>query len=118
MTWQSLYDELATERYPRLLAYATALTGDRPSAEDLLQDALVNTFGTPRRLHSAEHAERYVRRAMVNGLIDSGRRATAHAASSPPSRGGHRRLKRPRCMGLPRVPTGAHYPHRPCPGVA
>lgn len=83
MTWQALYDELATERYPRLLAYATALTGDRPSAEDLLQDALVNTFGTPRRLHSAEHAERYVRRAMVNGLIDSGRRRGSFLHAAP-----------------------------------
>lgn len=72
--WQSVYDELATTRYPRLLAYATALSGSRPAAEDLLHDALIKTFGVPRRLASAEHAERYVRRAMVTGAIDVGRR--------------------------------------------
>ena len=83
MAWQSLYDELATERYPRLLAYATALTGNRPAAEDLLQDALVKTFGSPRRLNSAEHAERYVRRAMVTGLIDSGRRRGSFLKAAP-----------------------------------
>jgi RNA polymerase sigma factor (sigma-70 family) len=72
--WQSLYDELATQRYPRLLAYGTALTGSRTAAEDLLHDALVKTFGVPRRFASAEHAERYVRRAMVTGAIDTRRR--------------------------------------------
>jgi RNA polymerase sigma factor (sigma-70 family) len=95
-SWQSLYDELATQRYPRLLAYATALTGSRPAAEDLLHDALVKTFGVPRRFASAEHAEHYVRRAMVTGAIDVGRRrgtfldkaarlATPSAAPDPAS---------------------------------
>lgn len=73
--WQGFYDELATERYPSLLAYAMAFTGQRATAEDLVQEALIRTFGRPRRLASAQHAESYVRRAIASVFIDDARRA-------------------------------------------
>ena len=47
--WQGFYDELAHERYPNLLAYAIAFTGQRNTAEDLVQEALIKSFGRPRR---------------------------------------------------------------------
>lgn len=72
--WQGFYDELSSTRYPALLAYAVALTGQRATAEDLVQEALVRTFSMPRRLHSMQHAEYYVRRAIATLFIDDKRR--------------------------------------------
>ena len=72
--WQGFYDELATERYPSLLAYAIAFTGQRATAQDLVQEAMVRTFSSPRRLNSAHHAEHYVRRAIASIFIDDKRR--------------------------------------------
>lgn len=74
--WQGFYEELATTRYPALLAYATLLTGDRASGEDLLHDALVRVFSRARRLDSAHHAEAYVRRTLANLNMDRARSRT------------------------------------------
>jgi RNA polymerase sigma-70 factor (ECF subfamily) len=74
--WQGFYEELATTRYSALLAYAIALTGQRATAEDLVQEALVRVFSSPRSLASAGHAESYVRRAIASIYIDDARRAT------------------------------------------
>jgi len=86
--WQGFYDELATERYPALLAYASAFTGQRATAEDLVQEALVRTFSRPRRLASREHAEHYVRRSIASIFVDDKRREqvfrrTASRLASP-----------------------------------
>ena len=72
--WQGFYEELAHERYSSLLAYAMAFTGQRATAEDLVQEAMVRTFSAPRRLTSAQHAEMYVRRAIANIFVDDARR--------------------------------------------
>jgi RNA polymerase sigma-70 factor (ECF subfamily) len=72
--WQGFYDELAERRYPALLAYAIAFTGQRATAEDLVQEAMVKTFSSPRRLSSAQHAEHYVRRAIASVFVDDKRR--------------------------------------------
>lgn len=72
--WQGFYDELAHDRYPSLLAYAIAFTGQRDTAEDLVQEALIKTFGRPRRFASSPHAENYVRRAIASVFIDDARR--------------------------------------------
>ncbi len=72
--WQGFYDELASTRYPALLAYGVALTGQRATAEDLVQEALIRTFSAPRRIHSLQHAEYYVRRAIATIFIDDKRR--------------------------------------------
>ncbi len=86
--WQGFYDELADRRYPALLAYAMAFTGQRATAEDLVQEAMVRTFSSPRRLSSSAHAEHYVRRAIASLFIDDKRReqlfrrSTARLAST------------------------------------
>jgi RNA polymerase sigma-70 factor (sigma-E family) len=72
--WREQFDEMSTTRYPALLSYATLLTGDRPFAEDLVQDALLRTFSRPRRFPTPGHAEAYVRRAIHSVFIDSHRR--------------------------------------------
>lgn len=73
-SWQGFYEELATTRYPALLAYATAMTGQRATAEDLLQDAFVRVFSRARRLEDAHHAENYVRKAVATIYVDRLRR--------------------------------------------
>lgn len=72
--WSSHFHDLSTTRYPALLAYATLLTGQRATAEDIVQDALLRTFGRPRRLPSVGHAEAYVRRAILTIFLDGTRR--------------------------------------------
>ena len=42
--WEPLLEEVARERYPRLVAYAMLLAGSQAEAEDLVQDAVVSTF--------------------------------------------------------------------------
>ena len=74
--WQGFYDELASSRYGALLSYAMVLTGQRATAEDLVQEALVRVFSSPRRLSSASHAESYVRRSISSLYIDDARRAS------------------------------------------
>lgn len=80
--WQGFYDELAHERYPSLLAYAIAFTGNRDTAEDLVQEALIKTFGRPRRFSSAMHAENYVRRAIASVFVDDARRKAVVARTT------------------------------------
>lgn len=80
--WQGFYDELAHDRYPSLLAYAIAFTGDRDTAEDLVQEALIKTFGRPRRFSSSMHAENYVRRAIASVFVDDARRKAVVARTT------------------------------------
>lgn len=66
---------LARDRGADLVAYASLLTGgDRAAAQDLVQDAIVRVFGRMRTGFSPDVAEAYVRRAIVNGYVDSFRR--------------------------------------------
>src|SRR5690554_3438614 len=66
-------------RYPALLAYANLLTGgDRASAEDLVHDAFVRSFGRGKSFNTATHAEYYVRRAILSVFLDGTRRNKRH----------------------------------------
>src|SRR5688572_9648589 len=73
--WESVVTELVAQRGEALLRYATLLCGSRDDAADLVQDALVRTFGRLRNGFSVESAEAYVRRAILNGHLDGGRRS-------------------------------------------
>ena len=80
--------ELVERRGDELTRYAYLVCGDPDDARDLVQDALVKTFGRLRNGFSVSSAEAYVRRAIVNGYLDRGRRATrwrsvAHLAAQP-----------------------------------
>src|SRR5665648_68901 len=72
-----MLEQVARERYPRLVAYGMLLTGSLAEAEDLVQDALVSTFSGRARFGTAAEAEAYVRRAVASTFIDHGRRRTA-----------------------------------------
>lgn len=74
--WEPLLERMAVRRYPQLVAYAMRLTGSRPDAEDLVQEALVTTFSGRARFATEAEAEAYVRRAVASRFIDAGRRRT------------------------------------------
>lgn len=80
--WEPLLEQLVQERYGRLLARAHLLVGPGGDADDLVQEALLATFGGRARLRSIEAAEQYVRRAIVSRFVDrlrrAGRERTAH----------------------------------------
>ncbi|GIG40904.1 sigma-70 family RNA polymerase sigma factor [Cellulomonas phragmiteti] len=75
--WEQLLEEVARERYARLLGRAALLVPTRADAEDLVQDALVATFTGRARFTSAAEAEQYVRRAIVTRSVDRYRSAAA-----------------------------------------
>ncbi len=72
--WDEVATRLVVERGDALSRYAYLLTGSVDDAADLVQDALVRTFGTPRIALSLPRAEAYVRRAILNQVIDRSRR--------------------------------------------
>ncbi|MEN0130523.1 MAG: sigma-70 family RNA polymerase sigma factor [Brevundimonas sp.] len=84
--WEPLLEQLVRERYGRLLARAHLLVGAGGDADDLVQDALLATFGGRARLRSVEAAEQYVRRAIVSRFVDrlrrDGRESVAHDQAS------------------------------------
>lgn len=75
MAWEQSMEVLARERGPALVGYAYLLTGDLPSAQDLVQDALVHTFSR-HRADDVEFLEAYVRRAVLNGYLNDRRRSS------------------------------------------
>lgn len=79
--WEAVATELVRARYGALVGFATTLTGSRPAAEDLVQEALVATFGKNRRLDSIAAAEAYVRRAIATRYVDATRRAIRDRAT-------------------------------------
>lgn len=72
--WEDVVARLVAERGEALTRYAYLISGNRDDASDLVQDALVKTFGRLRNGFTIESAEAYVRRAILNTHLDSGRR--------------------------------------------
>ncbi len=72
--WEDVVTRLVAERGDALTRYAMLVCGSREDAADLVQDALVKTFGRLRNGYSIASAEAYVRRAILNTHIDAGRR--------------------------------------------
>jgi RNA polymerase sigma factor (sigma-70 family) len=81
--WESVVTELVATRGDALQRYAMLLCGSREQAADLVQDALVKTFGRLRNGFSVESAEAYVRRAILNGHLDGGRRMSRWRKLAP-----------------------------------
>jgi RNA polymerase sigma-70 factor (ECF subfamily) len=65
---------VAGSRHRALVGYAYLLTGDLTEAEDLVQEAIVRTFARSLRGLDLEHAESYVRRAVLRLYLDGRRR--------------------------------------------
>jgi RNA polymerase sigma factor (sigma-70 family) len=62
------------ERGEVLVRYAYLLTGDLPSAQDLVQDALVTVFGSLRTRFEPDVLEASVRRAIARLYLDGHRK--------------------------------------------
>ncbi|GIG55607.1 RNA polymerase sigma factor [Demequina activiva] len=75
--WEPMLEELVSTRYRDLVAYARMLTGDAVQAEDLVQDALIETFGRRRKFSHVIAAETYARRVISSRFIDGTRRKAA-----------------------------------------
>lgn len=89
-SWDEVATTLVVERGDALSRYAYLLTGSVDDAADLVQDALVRTFGTPRLGLTLPRADAYVRRAILNQVIDRSRRDSTwrrvrHLAVAPAS---------------------------------
>jgi RNA polymerase sigma-70 factor (ECF subfamily) len=76
MAWGDELAALTIDRGPALVGYAYLLTGDLESARDLVQEALVRTYGRPRPA-SVTWVEAYVRRVILNVYLDGYRRDRA-----------------------------------------
>lgn len=74
--WEQVVERLVVERGNALARYAYLVCGSQDDAADLVQDALVKTFGRLRNGFSVASAEAYVRRAILNTYLDGGRRRT------------------------------------------
>lgn len=81
--WSDTLDALMRERASALFGYAYVMTGNPHEAEDLLQEALVRTFRTNRKVTTVDAAHAYVKRAISTAFIDKHRRSLAR-----PSRAG------------------------------
>lgn len=80
--------ELVAQRGDALVRYAALVSGRPDDASDLVQDALVKTFGRLRNGFGIASAEAYVRRAILNTHLDAGRRTSrwrkiAHLTAQP-----------------------------------
>ena len=63
------YENFVRAQLPRLLRYATMLTGERELAADLVQDVLVKAYRRWSRISGADHPDRYVLRMVTNGYL-------------------------------------------------
>jgi len=71
------FDEFFIREYARVLAVATALSGNRWAAEDLTQEAFLAAHADWDRLSAYEHPGAWVRRVVANKAVSSFRRRRA-----------------------------------------
>ncbi|WP_438875007.1 SigE family RNA polymerase sigma factor [Winogradskya consettensis] len=64
------YEEFADSRLSALLRYATMLTGDPHSAEDLVQETMVKVQLNWKRVQRSDSPDGYVRRMLTNQFIE------------------------------------------------
>lgn len=86
--WESTVVTLVEQRGDALGRYARLLCGSADDAADLVQDALVKTFGRLGNGFTVAGAEAYVRRAILTTYLDGGRRRSrwrriAHLTAEP-----------------------------------
>ena len=74
--WERVVTQLVAQRGEALTRYAFYVCGSHEDAADLVQDALVKTFGRLRNGFTVDSAEAYVCRAILNTWVDRGRRTT------------------------------------------
>jgi RNA polymerase sigma-70 factor (sigma-E family) len=69
------FDEFAAGYLPALLRFAAVLTGDRASAEDVVQEVLVRAHARWNRIGALDRPDFYVRKMVVNEFLSVRRRS-------------------------------------------
>ena len=64
------FEEFVEARLQALLRYATMLTGDPHTAQDLVQETMIRAQLKWRRIAAADLPERYVKRMLTNAYFD------------------------------------------------
>ena len=83
------FDSLYVREFPRLLALAMSLTGDKEVATDVVQDAFVRAIAKWPQIREYEKPGAWIRRVVINLATDRGRRlkserrALTRAAARP-----------------------------------
>ena len=77
------FDALYRERWADLVRLGVLLVGGTALAEDVVQDAFVNTYRRWSRMRDLPGAAAYVRTAVVNGCRSAHRRRTVAVAAQP-----------------------------------
>lgn len=67
-------DELLLAELPAVLRFARVLTGDRATAEDVVQDVVERLIARPERLDTIAHPQAYLRRMVINQYLSWGRK--------------------------------------------
>jgi RNA polymerase sigma-70 factor (sigma-E family) len=86
------YDDVYAALWPRLVRTAYAVSGDLGVAEDAVQTAFAKAYRGWRRISRLEAPDAYLRRMVVNEVLNDRRRARRrHEVSSatPPDRQAH-----------------------------
>lgn len=76
------YENFVRAQLPRLLRYATMLTGEREQAADLVQDVLVKVYRRWSRISDIDHPDRYVVRMVTNGYLSWRRSRSARVIAT------------------------------------
>jgi RNA polymerase sigma-70 factor (sigma-E family) len=76
-------EDYVAARGQGLLRFAFVLTGTLPDAEDLVQEGLARLLPRWRKVLDARNADAYVRKAMLNILVDDRRRKRSREIPSP-----------------------------------
>lgn len=67
------FERFFLDEHPKLVALGLAWTGDPDAARDLAQEAMVRTYASWDRVSGLDIPGAWVRRVMINLLIDRGR---------------------------------------------
>jgi len=80
------FEEFAQTRLPALLAFATVLTGQRATAEDVTQEVLIRAHSRWDEIARLDRPELYVRKMVLNEFLSWRRRSwrTVPAANPVP----------------------------------
>jgi DNA-directed RNA polymerase specialized sigma24 family protein len=69
------FEEFAAARLGAVLRFAAVLTGDRATAEDVVQEVLIRAHGRWEVIGGLDRPEAYVRKMIVNGYLSWRRRS-------------------------------------------
>jgi RNA polymerase sigma-70 factor (sigma-E family) len=69
------FEEFAQTQLPAMLAFATALTGQRATADDLAQEVLIRVLARWDRIGRVDRPDLYVRKMLLNEFLSSRRRS-------------------------------------------